>query len=81
MEVGATLQKVSARQWMAKIEETCALLGGILAVINPAQYTAGLSGCIREIGIDRTRSQRLTCGGIARGVDITLQRLFGDEQS
>jgi hypothetical protein len=49
MEVGATLQKVSARQWMAEIEETCALLGGILAVINPAQYTAGLS-CIREIG-------------------------------
>ena len=48
MEVGASLRKPAAQAWIAEIEETMALLGGILAVINPAQYRAGIA-CIEAI--------------------------------
>ena len=48
MEVGASLRKPPAQVWIAEIQETMALLGGIQAVINPAQYRAGIA-CIESI--------------------------------
>lgn len=50
MEVGAALKKAEGRQWVAEIEETTALLGGIMSIINPSQYQAGIA-CIEAIAI------------------------------
>lgn len=43
MEVAAILRNPLARQWVQQMEETFAFLGGILSIINPAQYNVGIS--------------------------------------
>src|SRR3977135_2024079 len=43
MEVAAVLRNPLAREWVQQTEETCSFLGGILSIINPAQYNAGIA--------------------------------------
>ena len=52
MEVGAALKKAEGRDWVAEIEETAAFLGGIMSIINPDQYRAGIA-CIESIATCR----------------------------
>jgi len=47
LEVSAELKKVPLLQWTAEVEETAALLGAALSIINPEVYRAGIS-CIRK---------------------------------
>lgn len=48
MEVGAALRKPAAQAWIVATEDTMALLGGIQAIINPEQYSAGIA-CIEAV--------------------------------
>lgn len=57
MEVGSALRKPAGRQWIADIEDTAALLGGIMAVINPGQYNAGVA-CIEAIANSRDNIEK-----------------------
>jgi len=43
MEVAAVLRNPTAQEWIWETSETFALLGGILAIINPAQYDVGIA--------------------------------------
>src|ERR1700704_5814365 len=43
MEVAAELQKPELREWLRTVQDDFAFLGGVLSVINPAQYEAGVS--------------------------------------
>src|ERR1700688_366737 len=48
MEVAAALRNPLAQEWVYQMEETCAFLGGILSIINPAQFKAG-SACVEAL--------------------------------
>jgi len=48
MEVAAKFRTAAARDWVQQMEETCALLGGIVSIINPAQFESGIA-CIEAI--------------------------------
>ena len=43
MEVAAELRKPELREWLRRAQGDFAFLGGVLSVINPAQYEAGVS--------------------------------------
>jgi hypothetical protein len=48
MEVGAATKLPAAREWIREMEDTMAFLGGIMSIINPSQYEAGIK-CIEAI--------------------------------
>ena len=48
MEVSAEMRKPAAQKWIRVMEETMALLGGVLAVINPATFNAGIT-CVKAM--------------------------------
>jgi len=49
MEVAAVLRNPLAQEWVSQMEDTFALLGGILSIINPAQFNVGIT-CVESFG-------------------------------
>jgi len=48
IEVAAELRKSAAPAWVSEMGETSAFLGGLLRVINPAEFETGIA-CIKAI--------------------------------